>query len=34
LHEAGKSPSAASLEVMDRLWDEAKELERKEKNKI
>jgi MazG family protein len=34
LHEAGKSPSAASLEVMDRLWDKAKELERKEKNKV
>jgi tetrapyrrole methylase family protein/MazG family protein len=34
LHEAGKNPSAASLEVMDRLWDEAKQLERKEKNKI
>jgi tetrapyrrole methylase family protein/MazG family protein len=33
LHEAGESPSA-SLEVMDRLWDQAKELERKEKTEI
>jgi tetrapyrrole methylase family protein / MazG family protein len=33
LHEAGKHPAAASLEVMDRLWDEAKELEGREKNK-
>jgi tetrapyrrole methylase family protein/MazG family protein len=31
LHEAGKSPAASSLEVMDQLWDEAKELERREK---
>jgi uncharacterized protein YabN with tetrapyrrole methylase and pyrophosphatase domain len=33
LHDAGKSPTISSLEVMDRLWDEAKALERSEKNK-
>ncbi len=31
LQETGRSPAASSLEVMDRLWDEAKALERKEK---
>ena len=34
LHEAGKSPVDSSLEVMDRLWEEAKKLEREEKNEI
>jgi tetrapyrrole methylase family protein / MazG family protein len=29
LHRAGKSPSQSSLEEMDRLWDEAKALERR-----
>jgi uncharacterized protein YabN with tetrapyrrole methylase and pyrophosphatase domain len=33
LREAGKSPMASSLEVMDRLWLEAKQLEEKEKNR-
>jgi len=33
LREAGKSPMASSLEVMDRLWVEAKQLEEKEKNR-
>lgn len=32
LREAGESPAASSLEAMDRLWAEAKELERREKN--
>jgi tetrapyrrole methylase family protein / MazG family protein len=32
LHEAGSSPAASSLEVMDRLWAEAKALEDREKN--
>jgi tetrapyrrole methylase family protein/MazG family protein len=32
LHEAGESPVASSLEAMDRLWAEAKEIERGEKN--
>jgi MazG family protein len=31
LREAGTSPAASSLEVMDRLWSEAKALERGEK---
>ena len=31
LDEAGASPAASSLEVMDRLWDEAKALEGREK---
>ena len=34
LHEAGKNPANSSLEVMDRLWEEAKQLERQEKDKI
>lgn len=33
LREAGKSPLASSLEAMDRLWVEAKQLEAKEKNR-
>jgi tetrapyrrole methylase family protein/MazG family protein len=34
LREAGKSPMASSLEIMDRLWVEAKQLvEEKEKNR-
>jgi tetrapyrrole methylase family protein/MazG family protein len=32
LREAGISPTASSLSVMDRLWDEAKALERGEKS--
>jgi MazG family protein len=32
LDEAGTSPAASSLEVMDRLWTEAKALERNEKD--
>jgi tetrapyrrole methylase family protein/MazG family protein len=32
LNESGKGPAASSLEAMDRLWDEAKQLERSEKN--
>jgi tetrapyrrole methylase family protein/MazG family protein len=32
LNESGNSPAASSLEAMDRLWDEAKELEGREKN--
>jgi tetrapyrrole methylase family protein / MazG family protein len=31
LRELGTSPAASSLEVMDALWNEAKELERREK---
>ena len=31
LREAGTTPAASSLEVMDRLWDEAKAFERGEK---
>ena len=34
LHEAGKNPVNSSLEIMDRLWEEAKQLERQEKDKI
>jgi tetrapyrrole methylase family protein / MazG family protein len=34
LNESGKSPATSSLEAMDRLWDEAKELEGREKNKL
>lgn len=33
LHEAGKSPAASSLEVMDGLWNEAKALEHAARNK-
>jgi tetrapyrrole methylase family protein / MazG family protein len=33
LHELGTSPAASSLEVMDGLWNEAKNLERREKAK-
>ena len=29
LRQAGKSPNQSSLEEMDRLWDEAKALERR-----
>ena len=29
LRQAGKTPSQSSLEEMDRLWDEAKALERR-----
>lgn len=32
LRSEGKSPAAVSLEIMDRLWDEAKARERSEKN--
>jgi uncharacterized protein YabN with tetrapyrrole methylase and pyrophosphatase domain len=31
LREAGNTPAASSLETMERLWDEAKALEREEK---
>ena len=31
LHEAGKNPAASSLDVLDQLWEEAKEFERREK---
>jgi tetrapyrrole methylase family protein/MazG family protein len=31
LREAGKTPATSSLEEMDRLWDEVKQLERQEK---
>ncbi|HEU4342615.1 MAG TPA: nucleoside triphosphate pyrophosphohydrolase [Candidatus Binatia bacterium] len=33
LRERGKSPQLASLQEMDRLWDEAKALERREKDR-
>ena len=32
LRDEGTSPTLSSLEVMDRLWDEAKALEQSEKN--
>jgi tetrapyrrole methylase family protein/MazG family protein len=32
LCETGERPASSSLEVMDRLWAEAKEIERREKN--
>jgi tetrapyrrole methylase family protein/MazG family protein len=32
LQQSGKTPSMSSLEEMDRLWDEAKELEKQDKN--
>lgn len=33
LNASGKSPATSSLEIMDRLWEEAKELEGREENK-
>src|SRR5262245_1398272 len=32
LHDQGKDPTISSLEAMDRLWDEAKAIEGREKN--